>query len=224
MVFKVSKNDIVDTVTVKLRKKKLDSLTISSDVRGIIDYKDTLFFSSNNPIIKIDTSKVSFVDKDTLKISYTPFISEKENKIGFLFDKDFESFYTIDIYPGALTDIFNYSNDSIQTKFRTKSIEDYGDITISVQNPQAKPVIIQLTDQNDNTITQQKTNKTENILFRYLIPKTYKIRIIYDENNNGKWDTGNFLDKKQAEVVEYYSEVQEVRANWSLNAIITIKE
>ncbi len=84
------------------------------------------------------------------------------------------------------------------------------------------PVIIQLTDINDATVAQETSSENKIISFKYLIPKKYKIRIIYDTNNNGKWDTGNYLQKKQAEPVEYFPDIQEVRPNWELNEVIKI--
>lgn len=224
LVFKVIRGNSIDTATVRLRKKTLDSLNISPVTRGVLDYKDTLFFNTNNPIVRIDTTKILLVDKDTIKVPYTPFISPKENKVGIVFDKKFSQNYNFEMYPSAMTDIFNYANkDTIRNQFRTKSLEDYGEIIVSVINPQSKPAIIQLTDTNDKTVTQEIVDSNKTITFKYLAPKTYKIRVIYDENKNGKWDTGDFLLKREAELVEYFPEEQPVRPNWTLNAIITIK-
>ena len=128
------------------------------------------------------------------------------------------------MYPNALTDIFNTSNDTIISQFKTRSLEDYGEITLDVKNTKKTPVIIQLTDLNDKTIAQETTSVSKNISFKYLNPNRYKIRIIYDTNNNGKWDTGNYLAKKQPELVEYLPEIQEVRANWQLPIVLNIKE
>ena len=47
--------------------------------------------------------------------------------------------------------------------------------------------------------------------------------IIYDTNTNGKWDTGNYLLKLHPESVEYFPEIQEVRANWQLPIDLNIK-
>ena len=79
-------------------------------------------------------------------------------------------------------------------------------------------------NKDDETQSQEIVNSSKTISFKYLTPKEYRIRIIYDTNNNGKWDTGNYLKKLQPEIVEYFSETQPVRANFSLNAIITIKQ
>ena len=146
-----------------------------------------------------------------------------ESSVGFLFEKKFKTSYKLNLYPDALVDIFETSNDTVTSQFRTRSIEDYGEISLAIQNPEKVPVIIQLTDINDVTVAQETSSENKTISFNYLIPKKYKIRIIYDTNNNGKWDTGNYLEKKQPEPVQYFPEVQEIRPNWVLNEVIKIK-
>ena len=222
LIFKISNNNIIDTITVALRKKQLDSLTVTKITGGVLNIKDTLFFSTNNPIIKIDTSKINFVHTDSIYITYKAFISKKESSVGFLFEKKFKTSYKLNLYPDALVDIVETSNDTVTSQFRTRSIEDYGEISLAIQNPEKVPVIIQLTDINDVTVAQETSSENKTISFNYLIPKKYKIRIIYDTNNNGKWDTGNYLEKKQPEPVQYFPEVQEIRPNWVLNEVIKI--
>jgi uncharacterized protein (DUF2141 family) len=224
LMFKVIKGNTIDTSVVKLRKKKLDSLTVSSTTRSYLEFNDTLFLESNNPIIKIDTSKVYFVDKDTVDVDFDMFISEKESKVGLLFEKRHQKTYTLEVYPEALQDIFNQVNDTIKLRFSTRKLEDYGDIVLNIQNPASRPVIIQLTDKKDKTIREQIIKATGTLTFKYLKPKEYKVRIIYDDNDNGKWDTGDFLKRRQPEIVEYFSDIQPVRPNWSLNEVITIKQ
>ena len=215
--------EIIDTVVVKLRKKKLDSLIVSQINAAILKFKDTMFFGANNPIIKLDTSKIEFVDADTIKIPFTSFISKKESKVGFVFEKKFEKNYRLNLYPEAFTDIFEYTNDTIISQFRTRSLDDYGEISLSIQNPAAVPLIIQLIDTKDKKVAQKTTSLSEIITFDYLLPKTYKIRIIHDTNNNGKWDTGDYLKKRQPETVEFFPKTLELRANFSLNEILKIE-
>jgi uncharacterized protein (DUF2141 family) len=45
-------------------------------------------------------------------------------------------------------------------------------------------------------------------------PGDYDIRILYDTNKNGKWDPGNFSEKKQPEKVYNISRKLSVRANF----------
>lgn len=224
LIFKLTHDQVVDTVIVRLRKKKIDSLVVSQTNSGVLNHKDTLFFTTNNPIIKLDASKMSLVDADTTNIVFKSFISKKAPKIGFIFEKKFKTTYTLSLYPGALLDIFKTRNDTIKSQFRTRGTEDYGEILVAIKNPNKTPVVIQLTDLNDKTIAQQTATKNETIAFNYLNPKEYKIRIVYDLNSNGKWDTGNYLQKRLPEQVAYFPEILEVRPNWILNETIEISE
>lgn len=224
LIFKVIRGTDLDTAVVKLRKKKHDSLIVSSTTRSYLEFRDTLFLDTSNPIVQIDTSKVSFVDKDTLKVNYELFISQKENKVGLLFEKKHEQTYTFEVFPEAFEDIFDQVNDSLKFKFSTRKLADYGDVVVAIQNPSERSVIIQLTDTKDKTFAQKIVKNSTSITFKYLKPKEYKIRIIYDDNDNGKWDTGTFLKGTQPEKIEYHPDIQKVRPNWSLNAAIAIKQ
>ena len=212
-------NDIsIDTVTVKLRKKKIDSLILSSTIGKTIHFRDTLFLKSNNPLVKIDTTKITLTDKDTLAVPYSSYISTKENKIGLLFDKKQQQNYSLKLFPSAIIDIFAQKNDTLNLNFVTKEIEDYGKITINVINSKNKTLIVELLEGKDkNKIVERRfTTKTKTIVFDLLEPKSYYIRAIIDENKNNKWDTGNYLQKKIPEEVQYYGTELSLKANWDI--------
>lgn len=223
--FTVSNDIFLDTVTVMFRKKKIDSLNLAASTNGVLHFRDTFFIKSNNPIVKIDTSKISFVNKDTLKIPFTNFISNKENKIGFLFNKQQKESYTLKTLPGTFEDIYGTKNDTINYGFKTKEIEDYGKITINVVNNNSENLIIDLISVKDKNkiIERRHINSSEKLVFDLLEPKTYIIRAIVDKNKNKKWDTGNYLLKQQPETIIYYEEELALRANYFLENTFTIK-
>ena len=216
--FIVSNAIFLDTVTVKFRKKKIDSLILASSTSGTLHLRDTFFVKSNNPIVKIDTSKIVFINKDTLRVKYTNYISTKENKIGFIFDKKQKEKYSLKAFPGSFTDIYDIKNDTINYNFRTIELEDYGRITLSVINTDSKNLIIDLLSgkNNDEIIERKYINASETLIFNLLEPKTYTVRAIVDDNNNKKWDTGSYLQKKLPETIIYYNEELKVRANYFL--------
>ena len=121
LVFKVTKDKHIDTSVVRLKKKKLDSLVITSTVRSYLEFNDTLFFDTNNPIVKVDTSKILFIDKDTIRVPYRSLISSEKSRVGFLLRRNPKK-YSIDIYPMAFEDIFGQMNDSTKLNFRTRSL------------------------------------------------------------------------------------------------------
>lgn len=220
--FLITNKDVIDTVTVKLRKKKLDSLSISSNTRSILELKDTFYLNSNNPIISLDTSKVSLVDKDTLKVPYQSIISNTENKLGFVFKKGYKQKYTLTVLPKAIRDVYHMTNDSLNYTFGTKDIEDYGEIKLRVNNPSSKNLIIELTYEDGSVVYRKFANSSTTLQFPLLIPKNHLIRVIIDKNNNGKWDTGNFLKRIQPEEIIYYPDILKVRSNFTYDQNISI--
>ena len=225
--FTVSNGIFLDTVTVQFRKNKLDSLKITPSTSSTLHLRDTFFIKSNNPIIKIDTSKISFINKDTLEVKYSNYISKKENKIGFIFEKKQKEKYRLKASPGSFTDIYKTENDSLNYNFKTIELEDYGRITLNIVNTDSKNLIIDLLSgkNNDEIVERRYLTTSETLVFTLLQPKTYTVRAIIDGNNNKKWDTGNYLLKKLPENVIYFEEALEVRANYFLEGnTFTIKE
>lgn len=217
--FIVTNDKFIDTVTVRLRKKKIDTLLLNPSIKSTLHLRDTFFIKGNNPIVKIDTSKITLTDKDTIAISYASFISKKENKIGFIFDKKPQQKYKLNILPSAIFDLFEHKNDTLNYNFSTKEIEDYGRITIDIVNQTSENLIIELLEgkEKDKLVERRFITDSKQIQFNLLQPKTYFFRAIIDTNKNNKWDTGNYLLKKQPEKIIYFSEELELRANYYLD-------
>ena len=50
--------------------------------------------------------------------------------------------------------------------------------------------------------------------FFYLKPGDYYLRLFSDSNGNGRWDTGDYAQRRQPERVTYYPEKLVIRENW----------
>ncbi|MFV0249153.1 MAG: Ig-like domain-containing protein [Tenacibaculum sp.] len=219
--FLVTDNDFIDTVTVRLKKKRIDSLKLSNSISNVLNLKDTLFLEANNPIVFIDSTKIKLLDKDSIEI--IPKLKKiSNNKLAILFEKNSNQKYILNILPDAISDIFNTKNDSLDYQFNTKDIEDYGAIVLNIQNKANKPLIVELLEKS-RLIARQFISTSKKLTFELLEPKEYLVRVIVDENNNKTWDTGNFLNKKQPERVLYFPEVFKLRANWIQNEVFLIE-
>jgi len=216
--FIVSNAIFSDTVTVKFRKKKIDSLTLSPSTTGVLHLRDTFFIKSNTPIIKIDTSKVWLTAADTISVKYEHYVSKKENKIGFIFDKKQKEKYNLKAFPGGFSDLYAVKNDTLSFNFRTRDLEDYGRITMDIINSGSENLIVELLTgkENDQVVERRYITTSETLVFDLLEPKSYTVRAIIDANKNNKWDTGSYLLKILPENILYYSEELKVRANYFL--------
>lgn len=123
--------------------------------------------------------------------------------------------YHLLILPGTFTDIFGLENDSIKIDFKTREEKYYGSVKLKLDIPPTDgDYIVQLLDESSNVIREDFVNKSFVLDYSYLAPKKYKLKIIYDDNGNHKWDTGNYLKKIQPEKVIYNSELINIRSNW----------
>ena len=53
----------------------------------------------------------------------------------------------------------------------------------------------------------------------HLLPETYRVQIIEDENRNGIWDSTRYWQKKQAEKI-MTMELEKLRENWTMETKI----
>jgi uncharacterized protein (DUF2141 family) len=213
-----------DTFIIKMRKLDPDSLLLDPSHRSSINFLDTLSIAGNIPITQIDTSMVSIMNKDSLVLPIKMTLDSIRNTVFFDFDKEPNERYAMTILPGAITDFFNGTNDTIQYRLSTKSYEDYGNLRIALAGEISYPLILQLTDTNGNLVREIHATEEQSFEFNLLNPASYLLRIIFDDNANNKWDTGNYLKKIQPERIVYYPQEIEIRANWELEQVFTISE
>ena len=79
--------------------------------------------------------------------------------------------------------------------------------------------ITQLTDEKFKVIRELPNQKS--IVFKNLPPGKYKIRVLIDENNDGKWSPGNMSKQIEPEPVYIYPEVLVIRADWRTTLDLT---
>ena len=225
LVFEVMQEqlDIRDTFTVKTRSLEPDSLVITASHRGGINFEDSYALSVNTPIVAIDTSRFAMMDQDSLSIPMQMELDTTNNRVAIGFTKEANARYLINLYPGAITDFFGATNDTLNLRLNTGSYADYGNLRLNLSGTVNYPVIVQLT--NEKGVTSREIYATEPRVFEFnnIEPARYLVRLIIDANENGKWDTGDYLKKIQPEQVLYYGKVLEVRANWELEETFNIQ-
>lgn len=204
----------VDTVDVRLKNLFIDSLKISVFKGGTLIPKDTFQLQLNTPLVEIDENLISVMDKDSIIIPVITTIDKKFNRAKVYFNKSFDQNYFISMLPGALTDFYEATNDTIRYRVQTKAEDDYGGITINIVNVPEVPVYVELVDDRFEIVRREALTADGPVVFDVLEPGFYYVRLIYDTNRNGTWDSGNFLRKEQPERILYYPDRIEVRANW----------
>lgn len=222
LVFVAKNRQHLDTLTVRLKKLYADTLSISSLSGTTVTPRDTLKLLANTPLTAINPERISIMDRDSVAIPSEARINNTFNTAEIFFRKAESQSYTVRLLPDALTDLYGKTNDTLHYVIRTRALSDYGTLSLTINNVKQYPIIIQLTDSKFNLISEKALYKKELVYFDYIPPGIYYVRLVYDTNENGIWDSGDFLRGRQPEEVVYYPAKLEVRANWSLNETFTL--
>ncbi|MBK7182639.1 MAG: Ig-like domain-containing protein [Bacteroidetes bacterium] len=240
IVFQLSNgNQIIDTLEFKFINKedalkakrnplKL-SVIASLDGSQSFDLNKNVILDFSNPIksipktngtqIKMDSSKIAgaeieFVIFNNFRTTVNTIISDSVTKNSSWKEN---TNYQLYIPPNTFTDIFDLTNDTITVDFKTRELKYYGTLKLNISIPETKNnYVVQLIDEQGNVTREHFIKKSEVLNYDYLQPKKYKLKIIVDNNNNQKWDTGNYIQHLQAEKVIFNSELINVRSNWDM--------
>ena len=121
--------------------------------------------------------------------------------------------YSLEIDSAAFVDIYGSVSDTAKKGFKVKSNDAYSTIFMTLDGMRGKNVVAQLVSSTDAVMKEVRTH-TGDAEFFYVNPNTYYLRIFVDENNNGKWDTGNYDEGRQAETIYYYPSKIECKEKW----------
>ena len=137
--------------------------------------------------------------------------------------------YTLTIPAGAIADIAGETNDSIVGKYTVYDPEQFATVKVHVTGTSdSTRYIIQLLDAN-GALKQEKRNlQAGDVQFNYVPAGEIQFRIIEDRNGNGRWDTGNLVERRQPERAEFYrneagEETFATKTNWEIELTMDMK-
>lgn len=239
IVLKSFKEEIIDTNVLKKDKPKMTEPTdrkgAKDSKREVVQYTveaDTSNLNKrtvdvNKPLkvlfVKhpdtINKNKI-FVTRDSGGIDIeVPFNvkTDTAKKLELLVDIPWkeESVYTVRFMKAFAKD--SMGNESLPSKytFRTKYDEDYGVLDIRLPEKYKNRKYLLLINNGEDTIYFKPIADTV-VKMRKITPANYSMRIIVDENKNGKWDTGDLFEKRQPENVIPYKEGIPMKAGWDM--------
>lgn len=130
--------------------------------------------------------------------------------------------YAFEVDSTAFHGLYGLFTDKVKKEFTVKKLEEYGQIFFNITGADSL-AFVELLD------TQDKVVRTVPVVegkadFYYLNPGKYGARLINDTNGNGVWDTGDYAAKRQPEMVYYYPQVLEFKANFDLIQDWNVKE
>jgi uncharacterized protein (DUF2141 family) len=215
----VNYRDTIKDFVVKIKEMKTaDSLSITAVQKGGLHFRERFTLNTSTPIVTIDTTKISLINKDSVAVKINSVIYNTfEQKLEIDFPKEESQKYNFTFLPGALTDFYEKSNDTLTFNLSTRTYSDYGNLRVTLQNAKRFPLILEVLNASEEVKASYYSKGETNIVFDAVLPDQYVLRVIYDDNGNGEWDSGNFLEKRQPEEVIYFPNEVQVRANWDVD-------
>ncbi len=188
-------------------------------------YKSTII-TSDYPIkgFKNESFQCFKLGKDTVQIPISVnYIDSLKKILKIDFQKTDRTSYNLIVNAGALLGYNNLSNDTLKQQFTVLSEDDYGNLLINAECKSQNQFIIQLINDKENIIDEQIINNSKVLQWRNLLPGIYKLKVIYDSNNNKKWDTGNYYYKLQPEKIIFFPTPIQIRPKWDIEENFVIE-
>ena len=186
-----------------------------------------LHIYANEPIDSYDPSLITLME-DSTAVNFT-LLKDPGSAKNFTLKYRWRQRpnYTLTVNDGAFTDIYGDRNKKrVLPKFVIDNPLNYGTLILKVSVPDtSKAYIVELlNDQYDKTVLIRSDEITKNTSLVYKdFPTTrFIVRVIYDDNRNGKWDGGNLKEKIQPENIWIYNKAFDLRPNWELNEDLNI--
>jgi hypothetical protein len=174
-------------------------------------------------------SQTPFNSPDTSRMLLYELRDSTKRKVPYHLNKDSTNsckyFLTATLLPGrkyffladsaTFGNVYNEYSDSIGIKFTVRDRESYNKLILNITNYEGDR-IIQLLNTSEVVIREEQMKKDGKLEFSLLEAGTYRIRVIYDINGNGKWDTGDFDSGIQPEPASYYPQDLEIKTGWDI--------
>jgi uncharacterized protein (DUF2141 family) len=192
------------------KKLKYTSSLNNNEQDLLTDLKMTV----NHPLKTFDTGKIILTDTNYNKIKTKISIDSTQKIIQINAAWKDETHYKLLVSKDAIGDSAGLQLTKTDTlRFVTKKLTDYGSIVLHFSNLKTAdhPVLQFVKDQEIYRSVAITAATWSDKLFP---PGDYELRILFDSNNNGKWDPGNYAKKLQPERAITLDTKLNIKANW----------
>jgi uncharacterized protein (DUF2141 family) len=199
-------------------KEKNKKLNFSAQLNGSQqDLNKPLVINFETPLKETDSAKIILQEDTTYRpvsFAFSADTAHKSIRLSYKWKEDMP--YRLILDSGFVSDTSGLTLAKPDTvNFRSKSLSDYGTLTLHFETADTTNLYVVQLFLNDQMIHSSPV--TGNMWKQgYLDPGTYQVRILKDDNHNGKWDRGCYYCKRKRQPEQVYSIPDKftVKANW----------
>jgi len=216
----LDKNKPIDTIFFKKRLKESYSRIIYFNYNVTGDGKlkpgTDLVIKTNYPVENFDNNLFT-LKEDSAEVSNFTIQKDTADLRNLVFKYRWKQNdnYILTIDNSAITDIYGEKNKRTIKKFTIDKQENYSLLTLALTVPDTgKSYIVELYNEQKQLLRTDVIHKTTSLVYKNYLTGKYNVKVIYDDNNNGKWDSGNVKLKAQPENIWIDETPITLRANW----------
>ena len=222
-------NDFEDTISIRL-SNDFEALQPPSNRKG----NQVLFLhphkparlSFRYPIMAFDPAALSLME-DSIELEDLGLVEKSTVDPRILlvhYDWKAGATYQLSIGDSSLLDFFGQTNDTtISIPMIAYEESYYGNLSVKIENRDTtKQYIFQLWSKASKKMIREVFVTQAKLSFPKLSPGKYDLKIIEDTNGDGKWTTGKYAQRRQAEPVFSSQSAAEVKGNWDTEISISV--
>ncbi|TZF85778.1 hypothetical protein FW774_01520 (plasmid) [Pedobacter sp. BS3] len=217
----------LDTALIRRGKKDTykNEVTISDNLAsGKIKSKSDLLLTFSAPIAGFDVNKMTLAE-DSIPVGGFKLVRDTASvrRYKLTFPWRLKRNYNITIADNAITGIDGGKNKAYNKAFTAYVDDNIGNLILNFTVPDtAKSYVILLLNSTGDIVRSDAINSNRAIHYTNIQAAKYNLRIVYDDNKNKKWDTGNVKKRIYPEGIWNYDKEFNIRPNWDLEEKITI--
>jgi len=217
----------LSTVGAKNAKKQSPLLKYSSNLEGKEkDILSPLILNFETPIRLNDSFTIRLTDTNLVQQEAAVLAVNAQNKqqVALNFPWEANTDYKLVLPQKSIMDsLSNFLIKADTIRFKTKPASSYGSAILRINGFQEfeHPVLLLIQDQK----VKFSYPITQNLLRIDLLPPgDYQLKLLTDANQNGHWDTGQFMGKKlQPELVRNLKLILNIKSNWDNEMNLILK-
>lgn len=213
LVFKLNGSGFEDSIyTVFNRKYKTPDLKFTPKQTSL-KRSDTLFFTSNLPLLGFTADSIFYLAKDTLPINLS---LDSTDAFSAYLPPPHKTDFSLKFTQNVVKAWFNAPLDSSIFRIEIFEADDLGSLQFTVKADTLYPYILQIYKEDGTPLLTRSFIDSTVVNFTNYPPTKMQAYLVQDLDTNTRWSPGNYDRKTLPELRIKYAEAIEMRANWEL--------
>jgi hypothetical protein len=174
------------------------------------------------PVASIDETKMTLTNDSLIAIPFSISLDSLDiRRMAVKASWEGDSKYTLTFLPGAVTDYWGRTHDTIRQSILINPTDQFGDLTIDVNGLDSTQHYVLLLKSGEQILDRFVMDSVAQAQFKKqaMVPGKYILEMIEDRNRNGVWDSGDYHLRRPPERKMRFN-LDNLRAGWEVDTEI----